>query len=189
MASLTPLVSAALQTVALTVLTFASAALPAQAQSSTEATSQSRQFSSEAGGLVLETQTLMSANQNAEALRKIKQLLAMSNLSPYEKSVIFQMQGALFFERNQYDLSIAAFEKAINTGGLTSHELKMINWNLVQLLIVNNEYGERELCYLKIKQAYDADVTVFNIDDPKCEKYKLSFDQKFRFDFRSRPPH
>ena len=51
MARLTPLVRAALQTVALTALTFVGAAMPAQAPSSTEASSQSRQFSSKAGTL------------------------------------------------------------------------------------------------------------------------------------------
>ena len=41
---------------------------------------------------------------------------------------------------------------------------------------------EQELCYVKIKQAYDAQIFTneFNIGDPVCERYKAKYDSIFR---------
>ena len=41
---------------------------------------------------------------------------------------------------------------------------------------------EQDLCFIKIKQAYDAEVFTggFELDDPRCEPYKDAFDAQFR---------
>lgn len=41
---------------------------------------------------------------------------------------------------------------------------------------------ERELCFVKIKQAYDDEdfIGQFNLKDEACQKYKAEYDQKYR---------
>jgi len=42
-------------------------------------------------------------------------------------------------------------------------------------------FFEQELCYQKIKQAYDADVTAFRLDDRNCLKYLPDYVKSVRF--------
>ena len=141
MARLTPLVRAALQTVALTALTFVGAALPAQAQSSTEASSQSRQFSSKAGTLVLEAQKLMSDNQYHPALAVLAKALSLADLTPYERSIMLQMQGASHYELTQFGPAITSFEQALNAGGFNRQEAEGLNLQIAQLMIANGQHA------------------------------------------------
>ena len=39
---------------------------------------------------------------------------------------------------------------------------------------------ERELCFIIIKQAFDADVTFFRLDDRKCLQYLPEFAESYR---------
>lgn len=103
MAILIPLVRAALKKAALTIIVSGFAAMPSYAQTQTEASSQSRQFSTQTGTLVLEAQNLIGANQHQSALSILDRALALSELTPYERSVIHQMQGSTYYELNDYN--------------------------------------------------------------------------------------
>ena len=111
---LIPAVRATLNSVALTLLTLGSTAMVAQAQSTAEASSQSRQFSNEAGLIVVEAQNFISSNQYQNALPILDQALALPEISPYERAVIYQLQGTSYYELNDYDRAILAYENALN---------------------------------------------------------------------------
>jgi len=107
---------------------------PAQAQN------ENRQFSKQAGAMSVEILTLSNAGQHRQAIDKSEQVLALPKLNAYEKSVIFQMQGASYYELNQYDEAISAFKKAMASGGLTSEEFKRLDFNVVQLKVANGSF-------------------------------------------------
>jgi len=92
----------------------------AQAQ---EASSQSRQFSARAGELVLEAQNLILAEQHEAALGKLSLALTTKDITPYERAIIHQMQGSSYYQLDQFASAIAAFEQAVNTGGLNAQEM------------------------------------------------------------------
>jgi len=142
MAILIPLVRAALKKAALTIIVSGFAAMPSYAQTQTEASSQSRQFSTQTGTLVLEAQNLIGANQHQSALSILDRALALSELTPYERSVIHQMQGSTYYELNDYNRAINAFDKALLEGGLSPKETQPLNLQLAQLMIANGQYAQ-----------------------------------------------
>ena len=135
-------VRAALKSVALTLLTFGGTAMIAQAQSTAEASQQSRQFSNEAGLLVVEAQTFINSDQYQNALPILVQALALPEISPYERAVIYQLQGTSYYELNDYDRAIIAFEKALNENGLSIKESQSLELQIAQLLIANGQYAK-----------------------------------------------
>lgn len=100
-----------------------------------------RQFSSKAGEQVLEAQNMMTANDFNGALAKLNSVLTMPELNPYEKSTIYQMQGAVYYELNNYQQAIQGFENAISAGGLLPKEIDNLRVNIAQLLIGNGQYA------------------------------------------------
>jgi len=103
---------------------------------------ESRQFTSKTGEIVLEAQNFMTADQYNPALSKLAEALALPELNSYEKSIIYQMQGASYYELDQYGPAIAAFEKAISSGGLLPDEVDGMKVQIAQLLIGNGQYAE-----------------------------------------------
>lgn len=138
--------------VATTALTFATAGMmtavmtpDAYAQrrnSDAPAPTEGRQFSSKAGQVVNEALTLINSGQHAPALGKLSEALQISPLNAYERSTIYQMQGASYYELNQYGQAISAFENAINAGGLLPNEAASLRVNIAQLLIANGSYAQ-----------------------------------------------
>ena len=106
-----------------------------------EAPPEGRQFSSKAGEKVLEAQNLMSENQFQPALGILNEVLGFPELNPYEKSTVYQMQGAVYYELNDYQKSIQGFENAISAGGLLPKEVDNLRVNIAQLLIGNGQYA------------------------------------------------
>ena len=105
------------------------------------AAAEGRQFGAKAGEQVLEAQNLMSSNQFSAAVNILNTVLTMPELNPYEKSTIYQMQGACYYELNQYSQAIQGFENAINAGGLLPNEVDNLRVNISQLLIANGQYA------------------------------------------------
>ncbi|NNC37784.1 MAG: hypothetical protein HKO02_10035 [Hyphomonadaceae bacterium] len=104
-----------------------------------------RQFGSEAGKIVLEGQRLQSEDKYEAAVNKLSEALSLDGLSPYERSIIYQMQGSCFYELNQYALSIDAFEKALVANGLNDRQSRALEFNIAQLLIANEQFEKGAL--------------------------------------------
>ncbi len=114
----------------------------AQRNSSDAAPSEGRQFSSKAGAVVNEALTLINSNQHSAALSKLNEALSINPLNAYERATIYQMQGASYYELNQYGPAISAFENSINSGGLLPNEADSLRVNVAQLLIANGQYAD-----------------------------------------------
>jgi len=66
----------------------------------------------------------------------------MPDLNAYERSTIYQMQGASYYALDQYGPAISAFENAINAGGLLPNEADSLRVNIAQLMIGNGQYAQ-----------------------------------------------
>lgn len=106
-----------------------------------EVTPPSRQFGSKSGQMVLNAQELMASDQWSAALGELSKALAIPDLNPYERSIIYRMQGTSYYQLNQYPTAIAAFEKAIRSGGLLPKESSSLRLNIAQLLIASDEFA------------------------------------------------
>jgi len=67
-----------------------------------QAPTEGRQFSAKAGEVVNEALQLINSNQHSAALGKLGEALNISPLNAYERSTIYQMQGASYYELNQF---------------------------------------------------------------------------------------
>lgn len=84
--------------------------------------------------------------------------------------------------------AVAAFEKVPNGSRVRSDARKWIQFITAEKQAVDRRCEfernvERELCYQKVKQAYDAEVFVgaFELDDAEiCMQYKEDYDSEFR---------
>lgn len=105
-----------------------------------EAPDKSRQFSPEAGEIVLDGQHLMARDQYEAALNQLSESLTLEGLNPFEQSIIYQMQGSSFYELDQYNEAINAFEHAIEAGGLLEAQRRALELNIAQLLIASEQF-------------------------------------------------
>lgn len=105
------------------------------------ATPETRQFGAKAGEPVLEAQNMMTANNYSGALAKLQQAIALPELNAYEKSTIYQMLGACYYEMDNYQQAIQNFENAISAGGFFPKEVDNLRINIAQLLIGNGQYA------------------------------------------------
>jgi len=90
---------------------------------------------------VNETLLLINAGQHEDALKRLLLLSAGVTLNAYERSTVFQMQGASYYELNQYENAIGAFENAVLAGGLLPAEAIQLKLNIAQLRIANGQYS------------------------------------------------
>ncbi len=129
---------------ALTVMPLFSVAclMPAFAQSQPDSSPPSAQFSSKTGSFVLEAQNFLTENRDKDALIKLSQALSLDNLTAYERSVIYQMQGSAFYNLNALDQSITAFENALTSNGLSAKDRDNTQRQIAQLMIANGRYAE-----------------------------------------------
>jgi len=107
-----------------------------------DAPTEGRQFSAKAGEIVNEALQLINSNQHSAALGKLGEALGISPLNAYERSTIYQMQGASYYELNQYGPAIDGFQNAINAGGLLPNEADGLRVNIAQLMIANGQYAQ-----------------------------------------------
>ena len=111
----------------------------AQAQ---EQSSTSRQFSAKTGEIVLKARNHILAEQHAAALGKLAEALALSDITPYERATILQMQGSSYYQLGQFAPAITAFEQAVNSGGLNAEEMADIRLKTAQLMIVAGRHAQ-----------------------------------------------
>ena len=137
---------------ALTLMTLGCVtAVPVQTHAQ-ETETASRQFSAKAGEKVLEAQNLMTAEKPSAALGVLLEALSVPDLTPYERAIIFQMQGANYYALKQFGPAVTAFEDAVKAGGLNAVETSEMEVKIAQLLIANDQpaFGaERLEAYFK----------------------------------------
>lgn len=100
-----------------------------------------RQFSAATGEIVNAALQFLNTDQYSAALGELSKAIALPELNPYEKSVIYQMQGQAFYELKQTGSAIQAFENAISSGGLLPNESTQLRLNIGQLLIGEGQYA------------------------------------------------
>jgi len=111
-------------------------AAPAAAQD------EGRQFGAKAGAIVNEALQFINSNQHSAAIGKLNEAIAIPELNAYERSTVYQMMGASYYETNNYGQAISSFENAINAGGLLPNESSALRVNIAQLLIANGSYAQ-----------------------------------------------
>lgn len=101
---------------------------------------QDRTFSEKAGAYANMALEFDKQYNYKAALAELDKALALKNLSPYERSTLYQMKGSAYYHLNDYKSAITAFENAINAGGMTRKEVEALELNIAQLLIADNQY-------------------------------------------------
>ena len=101
-----------------------------------------RQFGAKAGAIVNEALQFINSNQHSAAIGKLNEAIAIPELNAYERSTVYQMMGASYYETNNYGQAISSFENAINAGGLLPNESSALRVNIAQLLIANGSYAQ-----------------------------------------------
>ena len=112
----------------------------------------SRQFSARAGEVVLKARTFMTNSQFPAALTVLNEAQGLADLTPYERSIIAQMQGTSYYQLGQYEPAIRAFEGALAAGGFSLKEAADTRVKIAQLMIANGQHrqgAERLEAYLK----------------------------------------
>jgi len=79
-----------------------------------EQSQEGRQFGAKAGGIVNDALTFINSNQHSAAIGKLNEALALPELNAYERSTIYQMMGASYYE---YAQGAQMLENHINRGG------------------------------------------------------------------------
>ncbi|WP_026941674.1 tetratricopeptide repeat protein [Hellea balneolensis] len=100
-----------------------------------------RQFSAKAGELVLEAQNLLAAEQYQDAILILAKAITLSELTPFERAVIHQMQGSIYYALEQFPAAIIALEKAVGSMGLNAKERSDLEVKIAQLMIANGQNG------------------------------------------------
>jgi len=112
---------------------------PISAAQSDEMTS--RQFSAASGEIVLEAQKFISQDNFSQALQKLSAAENLPELTPYERAVIAQMQGASFYQLGQFGPAIDALERAIAARGFTPDEAQALRVQRAQIMIGNGQFA------------------------------------------------
>jgi tetratricopeptide (TPR) repeat protein len=115
--------------------------VPMSAHAQDQAAQEGRQFGAKAGQVVNDALTFINAGQHQQALNKLNEAIAITDLNAYERSTIYQMQGSSYYELNNYGGAIQAFENAISAGGLLPNEAEGLRVNIAQLLIGNGQFA------------------------------------------------
>lgn len=101
-----------------------------------------RQFSSRVGIPVSRAAGLLQEEKFSEALAGLSDVLRLDGLTPYERSNIQQMRGSAFYGLDRLGDAIAAFERAIEAGGLNPAESENLISQIAQLKIANGSPAE-----------------------------------------------
>ena len=124
------------------LMTLAFISGPASVAYAQETAPVSRQFSAQTGEMVLEARNFMAAEQHSAALGKLAEALALSEITPYERAMILQMQGSSYYQLGQFAPAITAFERAVSSGGLNAEEMADMRVKIAQLMIVNGRHAQ-----------------------------------------------
>ena len=124
------------------LMTLAFISGPASVAYAQETAPVSRQFSAQTGEMVLEARNFMAAEQHSAALGKLAEALALSEITPYERAMILQMQGSSYYQLGQFAPAITAFERAVSSGGLNAEELADMRVKIAQLMIADGRHAQ-----------------------------------------------
>ncbi|MEP3654600.1 MAG: hypothetical protein ABJO36_06870 [Litorimonas sp.] len=124
----------------LSAIFMASAAMaPVNAQEET------RQFSSQSGGIVNEALALAAGGETQASIDILQGIVREPGLSAYERSMIYQMLGQYYFEMDRAVDAQDNFEKSVSAGGLLPKEAENLKVVIAQLMIGNGQYREGAL--------------------------------------------
>ena len=107
-----------------------------------EAQAEGRQFGSAAGQIVNDAQQMAQSSQYSAAISKLNEALAIPELNPYERSTVYSMLGAYYYEMDDLGSALSNYQNAVSAGGLLPNEVSSYENNIAQLLIANGQYVE-----------------------------------------------
>ncbi|MBL1430933.1 MAG: tetratricopeptide repeat protein [Robiginitomaculum sp.] len=118
--------------------------VPAEAQrrNKDEEKVEGRALSAKVGEIILAAQELLQAEpaQNGAAIVELNKALTRDDLSPYERSIAYQMRGQARYGNKDVPGTIADWEAAIATGALLKGEVDALLPNIGQLWISEEQY-------------------------------------------------
>lgn len=114
-------------------------------ENSSQLNAERRQFSSKSGELVLKALNYMTEDDYEKAIPILETSISMQIMNNYEKGVVYQLLGNSYYEINDYDKAMHAFEMAIQSGGLEKKEMSTLRVNIAQLLIANDNFEQGAL--------------------------------------------
>lgn len=129
-----------------------------------EAQAEGRQFGSAAGQIVNDAQTMAQSQQYSAAISKLNEAIGLPELNAYERSTIYSMMGAYYYEVDDLGSALSNYQNAVNAGGLLPNEVDSYENNIAQLLIANGQYVEGA-------QRLEAWVRRQGREDPKYVQY------------------
>lgn len=113
-------------------------------QSCAQTNAANRKFSEHHGTAVNKALQAINAEDHHTALAILdKTLEEHPDLNPYERSIIYQMQGSSYYELKQETQAIQAFEAAIaaiHAGGMSEEDFNILCINPAKMLIANHQY-------------------------------------------------
>lgn len=83
--------------------------------------------------LIEKAQELMGEEKFDEAMQPLQTILDGDKFKPYEKAVAIQTMGYIYAGKEDYDATIASFERAIATGDLPPRVVSDLTYGLAQL--------------------------------------------------------
>ncbi|PHR59160.1 MAG: hypothetical protein COA43_09935 [Robiginitomaculum sp.] len=114
-------------------------------ENSSQLNIEQRQFTKQNGNLVLKAQNQMAEDNYEKAIPILETTLSSKELNNYEQGVVYQLLGSSYYEINDYDKAIHAFEMAIQSGGLRKKEASTLRINIAQLLIASDRFEQGAL--------------------------------------------
>lgn len=127
---------------ALAIMALVCIASPTPFAAAQEPQTESRQFSAKAGDVVLKAQAHINDDAFAAALALLANIEGLTELTPFERSVIEQMRGMSYYQLGEYGPAISAFERAVAADGLRPKEANDIGVKIAQLMIANGQYRQ-----------------------------------------------
>lgn len=106
------------------------------------AAEETRAFSPEIGARFQRALELNEAEQYEAALAELDDILASASPDAYEASMIHRVRASAFFEIDDLDGAVEAFQAAVEAGGMTAEETRDTRINLGQLLIATDRVDE-----------------------------------------------
>lgn len=120
-------------------------AVPASTASSSDVQSNSPRLPAAVGRKLTEVIELLNADRFAEARARLDELMtaeAMANMSPFERSRLYQLSFNLNMQSQDYEAASADIQAALESGGLNPQEVSQISYQRAQLFVQMEDYGK-----------------------------------------------
>ncbi|WP_040759207.1 tetratricopeptide repeat protein [Woodsholea maritima] len=106
-----------------------------------ERNEENRSFSAEIGQIVLDAQTALSEDNNAEAIRLLTSALQQEP-SPYETGMIYNLRARAYFAQDNLPQAIRDFLAAINNGAFNNEEIADLRIAIGQMYLAEDQINE-----------------------------------------------